>query len=124
MLGKCLDLLTGGVVTEPTVAMVGEDGPEAVIPLDENVGDALGDISGGAGIGQTTSNSTVNEGDSNQTITIQMTTNPQISIGQLSGNASLTDIINAITTAVNNGMAQPLVDALNRAFAEKTRRRR
>ena len=39
--GKMLGLATGGVVTEPTVAMVGEDGPEAVIPLDENVGDAL-----------------------------------------------------------------------------------
>ena len=122
--GKMLGLATGGVVTEPTVAMVGEDGPEAVIPLDENVGDALSDISGGAGIGQTTSNSTVNQGDSNQTITIQMTTNPQISIAQLSGTASLTDIINAITTAVNNGMAQPLIDAINAALAEKVRRRR
>jgi len=122
--GKMLGLATGGVVTGPTVAMVGEDGPEAVIPLDENVGDVLDDISGGSAVGQSTSNSTVNQGDSNQTITIQMTTNPQISIGQLSGTASLTDIINAVTSAVNNGMAQPLIDAINAALAEKVRRRR
>jgi len=121
--GKMLGLASGGIVTEPTVAMVGEDGPEAVFPLDENVGDVLDDITGGGAI-QTTSNSTVNSGDSNQNITIQMTTNPQISIAQLSGNASLTDIINAITNAVNNGMAQPLIDALNKAFAEQVRRRR
>ncbi len=33
------------------------------------------------------------------------------------------DIVNAVVDAVNRGMAQPLVDALNRAFAEKQRRR-
>ncbi len=36
-------LATGGVVTSPTVAMVGERGPEAIIPLDRDVG-GVGDI--------------------------------------------------------------------------------
>ena len=41
MLGKAADVLgsipgfaTGGIVTQPTLAMVGEAGPEAIIPLD------------------------------------------------------------------------------------------
>ncbi len=45
---KSIGLASGGIVTQPTFAMVGEAGPEAVIPLDENFGDALSDV-GGAG---------------------------------------------------------------------------
>jgi SLT domain-containing protein len=112
-------LAEGGIVDSPTYALIGEAGPEAVIPLNESFGDALRDV--GAGNFGSSSSSTVNEGS--QTVTIQMTSNPSISIGTLSGNASLQEIISAVTQAVNNGIAQPLVDALNRAFAEKQRRR-
>lgn len=42
-------LATGGIVTSPTVALVGEAGPEAVIPLDK-----LGDMGGGVTINVTT----------------------------------------------------------------------
>ena len=120
-IGKALGLAEGGIVTEPTFALVGEAGPEAVIPLNENFGDALNDVNGGQIGAANSGSSTVNEG--NQTVTIQMTTNPTISIGQLSGSASVQDIISAVTSAVNSGMAQPLVDALNRAFAAKQQRR-
>lgn len=34
-LGKMLGLAEGGVVTSPTVALIGEAGPEAVVPLDK-----------------------------------------------------------------------------------------
>ena len=37
-LGKMLGLADGGIVTGPTLAMVGEAGPEAVIPLDRMSG--------------------------------------------------------------------------------------
>jgi hypothetical protein len=130
--GKALGLAEGGVVTQPTLAVVGESGPEAVIPLDESMSDALNDASQGTlnanvqnvnSVGTVNNNAAAPTGGGNETITIQLTTNPSISIASLSSNASLQDIINAVTTAVNNGMAQPLVDALNRAFAEKQRRR-
>ncbi len=42
---KTIGLASGGIVTEPTLAVIGEAGPEAVIPLNENFGDALQDIS-------------------------------------------------------------------------------
>ena len=52
--GGWLGLHEGGVVTSPTLAMIGEGGqPEAVIPLDR-----LGDFGGG----HTTFNITVNAG--------------------------------------------------------------
>ncbi len=129
--GKALGLAEGGVVTQPTLAVVGESGPEAVIPLDESMSDALSDASQGqlntnASNVTNVSNTTNNAapfGGGNETVTIQMTTTPTINIASLSSTASLQDIINAVTTAVNNGMAQPLVDAFNRAFAEKQRRR-
>jgi hypothetical protein len=38
-------LAAGGIVNSPTLAMIGEKGPEAVIPLSK-----LGDMGGGGGI--------------------------------------------------------------------------
>ena len=119
--GKMIGLASGGIVTEPTVAMVGEEGPEAVIPLDENFGDALGDMSGGGPVTSIESNTT-NGGSQSQTVNIQMTSNPTISIGQLSSNASLSDIIAGIARAVRDGSAQVLTDALNQGLAEKQAR--
>jgi hypothetical protein len=43
---KTVGLAEGGIITEPTFAMVGEEGPEAVIPLD-----ATADFSGGGSLG-------------------------------------------------------------------------
>ena len=43
----------GGIVTSPTTAIVGEAGPEAIIPLSG---------AGGSGLGQTQVNITVNAG--------------------------------------------------------------
>jgi hypothetical protein len=85
----------GGIVTEPTYALIGEAGPEAVIPL--------------------------NRLQSTPT-TIYVTMSPHISVGSIRSNASLEELVTAITLAVKNGMAEPLVTAFNQAFAEKTRR--
>jgi hypothetical protein len=35
-------LAKGGIVTKPTLAMIGEDGAEAVVPLPSGVGDGIG----------------------------------------------------------------------------------
>jgi hypothetical protein len=110
-------LANGGFAAEETPAVLGEAGPEAIIPL-ENI---LSSRSLASQETTVNADNSVSEGDQN--VTINMTTNPSISIGQLSGGASMQDIVNAIIDAVNRGMAQPLVDALNRAFAEKQRRR-
>ncbi len=45
-IGKMLGLAEGGIVTQPTVAVVGEAGPEAVIPLNENFSNVLSEVSG------------------------------------------------------------------------------
>jgi hypothetical protein len=50
---------TGGIVNRPTVAMIGEAGPEAVIPLNKTPGN--GPLPAGLGGGQTI-NLTVNAG--------------------------------------------------------------
>jgi hypothetical protein len=51
-------LAAGGIVTGPTLAMIGEAGPEAVIPLDR-----MGQMGGG-----TTVNINVNGGDPNAVV--------------------------------------------------------
>jgi hypothetical protein len=51
-------LAAGGIVTQPTLAMIGEGGPEAVIPLDRMGGgggitvNVMGGLSTSAEIGQ------------------------------------------------------------------------
>ena len=49
-------LAKGGIVNKPTLAMIGEDGPEAVVPLSQR------NNPGGAGMGGGTYNITVNAG--------------------------------------------------------------
>ena len=50
---------TGGIVTQPTMALIGEAGPEAVVPLSQMPGASpLGGVGGGGGT--TTINITVN----------------------------------------------------------------
>jgi hypothetical protein len=53
-------LAAGGIVTGPTLAMIGERGPEAVIPLTGR--------NAGAGMGDTTVNINVNGGDPNAVV--------------------------------------------------------
>ena len=53
-------LADGGIVTGPTLAMIGERGPEAVIPLTGR--------NAGAGMGETTVNINVNGGDPNAVV--------------------------------------------------------
>ena len=55
-LGKIPHLAKGGIVNNPTLAMIGEDGPEAVIPLTQR------NNPGGVGMGGGTYNITVNAG--------------------------------------------------------------
>jgi hypothetical protein len=54
LLGKAMGFASGGIVTQPTLGMVGEAGPEAIIPLSQmgnmggggvtvNVGNFMGD---------------------------------------------------------------------------------
>jgi hypothetical protein len=54
-------LAAGGIVTSPQLAMIGERGPEAVIPLDK-----LGQM--GTGIGGTNVTIHVNGGDPNAVV--------------------------------------------------------
>jgi SLT domain-containing protein len=109
-------LASGGIVTQPTYALVGEAGPEAVIPLNENFGDALSDLTGGTAAGGSA-------GGGAENITIQVTSTPQISIASLSNNASLQELLAVLTQAVNTGSAASLVTAFRQAFAETKRRR-
>ena len=53
---KIPELAKGGIVNKPTLAMIGEDGPEAVVPLSQR------NNPGGAGMGGGTYNITVNAG--------------------------------------------------------------
>ncbi len=52
-LGNIPKMATGGVVTSPTLAMIGEKGPEAVVPLNKagGMGGAVYNITVNAGIG-------------------------------------------------------------------------
>jgi len=52
-LGNIPKMATGGVVTRPTLAMIGEKGPEAVVPLNKagGMGGAVYNITVNAGIG-------------------------------------------------------------------------
>jgi hypothetical protein len=52
-------LAQGGIVTSPTLAMIGEAGPEAVIPLNR---------AGGMGLGGNTITVNVNGGDPNAVV--------------------------------------------------------
>ncbi len=84
----------GGVVTKPTMALIGESGPEAVIPLEKM---------GAANVNAKIENN--------------------IKIGTLSGAANLQEILRAITKAVAKGTDEGLSSALSRASAERLRRR-
>ena len=53
---KIPQLAKGGIINKPTLAMIGEDGPEAVVPLSQR------NNPGGAGMGGGTYNITVNAG--------------------------------------------------------------
>ena len=53
---KIPELAKGGIINKPTLAMIGEDGPEAVVPLSQR------NNPGGAGMGGGTYNITVNAG--------------------------------------------------------------
>ena len=53
---SAIPLAKGGIVNKPTLAMIGEDGPEAVVPLSQR------NNPGGAGMGGGTYNITVNAG--------------------------------------------------------------
>mgnify|MGYP001566780233 CR=1 FL=1 len=55
-ISKIPHLAKGGIVNSPTLAMIGEDGPEAVVPLSQR------NNPGGAGMGGGTYNITVNAG--------------------------------------------------------------
>jgi hypothetical protein len=58
-IGQIPMLAEGGIVTSPTLAMIGEAGPEAVIPLNR---------AGGMGMGGNTITVNVNGGDPNQVV--------------------------------------------------------
>ena len=61
--GKTIVGATGGIVNRPTFALIGEAGPEAVIPLSQSSGnDPLPMIGGGRSNAGTTINLTVNAG--------------------------------------------------------------
>ncbi len=44
-LGRIPHLASGGIATRPTVALIGESGPEAIVPL--NSGGRMGSMAGG-----------------------------------------------------------------------------
>lgn len=51
IMGRVPKLAEGGIVTRPTLAMIGEKGPEAVVPLNKAGGGAVYNITVNAGIG-------------------------------------------------------------------------
>ena len=56
--GTVLPLATGGIVTSPTLSLIGEAGPEAVIPLSK-----MGSMGGGSNITVNVGGSVISEGD-------------------------------------------------------------
>ena len=56
--GTVLELATGGIVTSPTLSLIGEAGPEAVIPLSK-----MGSMGGGSNITVNVGGSVISEGD-------------------------------------------------------------
>jgi hypothetical protein len=55
---KILPFADGGIVTGPTLGLVGEAGPEAIIPLSQ-----LGNVTGGSGVTVMVQGSVISEGD-------------------------------------------------------------
>jgi len=72
----------GGIVRKPTLALIGEAGPEAVVPLNR-----------GGGIGETT-----------QYITV----NPTISIGSISSDLDLPRVTGAVSRGIAEGVRRRL----------------
>jgi hypothetical protein len=112
---KAIGLAEGGIVTSPTYALVGEEGPEAVIPLSEPFGNALSDMGSAGG--------SSGGGGGTQNISMQISSQPTIQINGLSSNATLPEIIAALTDGVNRGQAQSLIVAVNRALQLQQARR-
>jgi len=121
--GKMLHLGTGAVVNEPTIAEIGEQGSEAVIPLNESFGEAISDITGGGSLSGGGGATAPTAGET-QNITVQATINPTISIANLAANASLSDIISALTNSVEDGVANALVTAIQQMIAQQKQTKR
>lgn len=116
-IGKALGLQEGGIIEQPTLAVVGEAGPEAVVPLNQSFGDVL------AGLGSTGASPAAPASSSPGSQPINVTLNTTLQIGSLGTNASLQDIVDGITDALNRGVAQPMVYALNRQISQQQARR-
>ncbi len=85
-LAKAKAMATGGIVTSPTLALIGESGPEAVVPLNESAY-ALGDFSG------------LSASEQKQEITVYNT----IEIGNISSDVDLAQVQQAVSSGVAEG---------------------
>ena len=103
----------GGIVTEATLAQIGEAGPEAVIPLDENFGEFLKN----AGVGGSGSSG------GGGSITVQIEAQP-VTIYVSGFTGSVSDLANQLAKAINGNMANNLVTAIQQAEGKTQARRR
>ena len=119
---KSIGLAEGGIVYSPTLALIGEAGPEAVVPL----GNSNSSVFGAAGVSPLEMNSVpaaAGPGINPENVTLYVTSTPTIQINGLSSNASLPEIISAVREAVDRGQANSLVTSFSRALAMQQSRR-
>lgn len=111
--GSTTKMADGGIVTSKHYLMtpqgeitgeIGEAGPEAVVPIGQGAAPASSGGSGGGG-----------------SVSAQVTVN--VNIGSVSSGENLQAIIDRLTTAVRQGAAEGLVDAVSQATGESTSRR-
>ena len=108
-------MATGGIVTEPYTlvdqegipqGMIGEAGPEAVVPVGGTDGSSSIVPKGGSGDG-----------------TVNATVNVSVSIGSVESGENLDEIIKRLTDSVRAGAADGLVEAVSTASGENASRR-
>ena len=122
---KSVGLASGGIVTEPTLALIGEAGPEAVVPLGNSNSSVFGE-SGVSPLEMTSVSpgfTSSSDGGGSTEVKMQIQSQPVIQNLYLSSNPSTQEIINALTEALNRGQGNTLVSAFMRAFALNQGRR-
>jgi SLT domain-containing protein len=116
-------LAEGGIVNSPTFALIGEAGPEAVVPL----GSSNSSVFGAPGVSPLDMNAVSAGGGSGvgtQNNNMEFQNQITIHIDGLSSNATLQDIINALTEGVKRGQAESLVTQISQAINLQQVRRR
>jgi hypothetical protein len=116
-----IGLAEGGIVTQPTYALIGEAGPEAVVPLSG----AKSSIVQQENI-ESLNMETVtakDSGESRSSGDVNFAVKVNVNIPSITTKMSKQDIIDAVTQGVKNGQGEALITAMNQLSARKGLRR-